>query len=246
MDYRTLIIEEFHRRKKRNPRYSLRQLAHDLEINVTTLSLTINNKRSLSRPSLRRLLEKLQIPESEAEDILRHPKIPDQQVTPLSLEVFGQISLWYHSAILALSHMKKNKASADWISNRLGIPIEAAEEALGLLVMHGLITILNGRMKPNFVYASTPTDVSSEEIRNYHQSNLQRAGNSLEKDPLHLRDMTAITFPVAVGDIPSIKESIKKFRRQMTKKFSSASGQQVYTLALQLFPITDQAPTEMR
>ena len=52
---RTILMEEFSRRRRKNPRYSLRAFASSLEIEHSTLSQLLRGKRAITWKSIRRI-----------------------------------------------------------------------------------------------------------------------------------------------------------------------------------------------
>jgi transcriptional regulator with XRE-family HTH domain len=56
---RTIVTNEFGRRRAVNPRYSLRALARSLEIEHSTLSQLLRGKRTLTWKSIRRIAAQL-------------------------------------------------------------------------------------------------------------------------------------------------------------------------------------------
>lgn len=61
MDVNTLIKNEFEAKKSKNKNYSLRALARDLDVSVSTLSESLNGKHKLSYKTLQHILSKLEV-----------------------------------------------------------------------------------------------------------------------------------------------------------------------------------------
>lgn len=61
VDFRTLLEEEFERRRTSNRRYSLRAFARALRIDHSTLSQILRGRRSLTPSSMRHLAARLRI-----------------------------------------------------------------------------------------------------------------------------------------------------------------------------------------
>ncbi|MBO9666790.1 MAG: DUF4423 domain-containing protein [Bdellovibrio sp.] len=66
-NYREFILRELERRQKRNPSYSLRAFARDLEMPSSRLSEILNRKMGLSEARAMALAEKLNLEASEKE-----------------------------------------------------------------------------------------------------------------------------------------------------------------------------------
>jgi len=85
---------------------------------------------------------------------------------------------------------------------------------------------------------SISSEVSSTAIQSYHLQNLDKAKASLEKDVPELRDFSSVTMGVDNARLAEAKKEIKAFRRKMAKLLSQTKNNQVYTLAIQLFPVS--------
>jgi len=240
MDLAQILHDELEKRKKRKSRYSLRIFARDLEVNRTTLSFVINKKRNLSKALTQKVIEKLRLSPVVAEELLQSPKNKGPEYKVIELETFELISSWYHQAIICLASLKTNRADPDWIATRLNIPVDKAAAALDRLVTLGLIQIKGTKLILTEIDISTPTDIPSSVLRNYHKENLALISNSLDNDSLDRRDMTSITFPLNAKDLPKMKEKIKRFQRNLCKTFEHKNGNEVYTLATHLFPLTQR------
>ena len=78
-------------------------------------------------------------------------------------------------------------------------------------------------------------------MRNLQHDHLRLAGLSLERDALHLRDMTSMTMVTSPERIARAKEMIRDFRRKLTRFLEAEGGEEVYVFASQLFPVTPGA-----
>ncbi|MCB0418879.1 MAG: helix-turn-helix transcriptional regulator [Bdellovibrionaceae bacterium] len=63
--YRMVLMQELGRRKERNPHYSLRALARDLELSAASLSRIMSGKTALSISSVRRIVLGLELSPEE-------------------------------------------------------------------------------------------------------------------------------------------------------------------------------------
>jgi transcriptional regulator with XRE-family HTH domain len=123
-NYQAIYIEclnsAWAKRQQRNPAYSLRAFARDLEISPTGISLILNKKRPLTLERAINWAEKLQMNEDEkavfleavscdsVERLNPNNRKSEQllekiQYYELQLDQFAVVSDWYHLAILNLS-----------------------------------------------------------------------------------------------------------------------------------------------
>jgi hypothetical protein len=61
MDYREILSESYHQRRRQNPRYSLRAFARDISLSPSRLSEIIGGKGELSREKGTLIAKRLQL-----------------------------------------------------------------------------------------------------------------------------------------------------------------------------------------
>lgn len=245
--HQTILNTHLSDRKRRNSQFSLRSFAKLLEISPGQLSSLMNGKKNLTTKQAVKIIEKLNLGEDESLDLIRglHPKLKDLKTDGpgehiLSEDQFKLISSWHHFAILSLGHVRDNQASALWISNRLGIDPTSAQLAFERLQRLGMIAIKGDRFRQSTTPLNTPHEVPSRVIRDYHHQNLRLAAEKLESVPVEAREFTAITMAVDPRKMNRAKKMIAEFKRRLCKELETREATEVYTLALQLFPLTVQ------
>ncbi len=238
-----ILQSEFERRKQKNQMYSMRAFSRDLGISSTSLCDAIASKRKLSRENLSKVSQKLCLSPSQMR-LLRseigqeNSDFFNDERLLLEDDTFRLISEWYYIAILNLAKLTDNKADCDWIAERLNISRTNAAAALQRLERLGLLEIKSGKMKRTSRPITTSVDVPSSAIKHYHLDNLELAKKSLENDPVDIRDFSSITMPVDLEKLPQAKKMIMKLKRKISSAISSAKSKEVYTLSVQLFPVS--------
>lgn len=71
-NYRELLSKELASRKRRNPRYSQRAFARDLEVSQPFLSEVIAGKKSFSKKQIKKFLENIKLSELEKQEFITH------------------------------------------------------------------------------------------------------------------------------------------------------------------------------
>jgi len=208
-------------------------------------------KRPLSKKAALKMFRRRALSPQECRELLYSiyeecPSAKNNRTKPgafsfaqLELDKFHVISNWYHFAILSLASLKKNRFEPRWISNQLGISVQEADDALSRLLRLGLIK-KRGR---GFFQTSQPlwvaTDQSSRAIRKYHGENLERAKAALDDERAKLELFSSVTMVVDEKKLEGARAKIKKFRDGLTKYLASGNeGERVFTLSIQLFPIS--------
>lgn len=243
--YRERLFNELAMRQKRNPAYSLRSFARDLDMSPTSLSQLFSKKRNLSFANLEKAYLRLGFSTSEIVAASREIKAPfksasDEYFCALSDDVFRYMSDWYYFAILSIAVSGRAKADPIWIAKKFNITKIQAQTAIDRLKRLKLLTVRGGLLHPTKTRLRVPSNVPSVAARHLQHDHLHLAQISLETHPLDIRDMTSMTMLVTEDRIEQAKERIKKFRRKLSGYLEAGTGKKrVYVLAVQLFPVSE-------
>ncbi|UYL08570.1 DUF4423 domain-containing protein [Bdellovibrio sp. SKB1291214] len=237
-----LLMQELAKRQTRNPSYSLRAFARDLDIGSTTLSDVLGDRRSLSKTNLEKVMERLLVSPLEKELLWSEykqgsTKVEIDERLLLQEDTFRLISDWYYLAIMNLAKLPENRANPQWIAKRLGIKEEKAEEALERLLRLELLKKNRNRL----VRTAKPMvmqDVPSAAIRKHHNQNLHLAEQSLHRDPVDKRVFNSMTIAVNPEKLGAVKDVLLKTRKKIEDLLEDGPLSEVYTFSFQLFPLT--------
>lgn len=260
--------------QERNPSFSLRSWAKQLQMNhVAMLSMVLNRKRKLL-PSLSSKISAQfrtsgRFSETEAryfdmlvlfnnastvdeknfyEGILSGLK-PDQTFSTLELDKLNAIADWYHSAILEMTTLKNFNSDPQWISLKLGGSVnkDQARAAIERLLRLGLLEkTAAGKLKKTKVFLATPTDIPNQSLKKYHSEVISKAITALEKQSVEKRDITSMTFSMNGDKMPEAKKMIRDFRRKLTKFLATQEGESVYQFNIQLFDLLEDQKGERK
>jgi len=237
-----LLLQELSQRQLRNPSYSLRALARDTGISLTALSDVLAGKRDLSPKNLEKLTTALALSPQQKEDLehnrKKSKKNGQNELTLIAEDEFRLISDWYYLAVLNLAKLKDNRSDPNWITDRLGIEPEQAQEATARLLRLGLIKITGKKMTRTAKPLTTTAGIPSAAIRKYHQQNLHLAEKCLQSVPIELRSFSAVTMLANPEKLPKVKKILFKTRNKIADLLEEGPATEVYTLAFQLFPVT--------
>ena len=242
--YQKLIVDKLAERKQKNPLFSLRALAKAVNISPGQLSSLIHGRRNLTPNLASKLIQKLELSEEDAEiflrDLLPNPvrRFQHPDLHQLTQDEFSLISDWHNYAILSLGKLKDNQANGKWISHKLGVDPIVAQESLQRLERLGLIKIHEGKFTQISKPLNTVTDIPSTAIRSYHRQNLHLAEEKLELIPVEERMFSSITNATSIEKIEKAKKMIDDFKQKLSKELECANPTHVYTLAIQLFPVS--------
>jgi DNA-binding MarR family transcriptional regulator len=232
-------------RCRRNPQYSLRAFAKSLDIDSSTLSALIRRKRPLTAKTAQRLIGNLGITDpSHAQSLLlgvlgeKDEQAPEYQ--QLEIETAEVISSWEHFAIRSLLQLDGYRPNTKQIARRLNIPHGIALEALnrmarlGLVVQQGEIWLDTGKN------LATPGSIPNLALRGALRQYIVKAIDSLEKDPVDVRDMSGTTMAISAKKLPEARKLIQDFRRRLCAFLEDGHKDAVYRLNVQLFPLSQE------
>lgn len=259
--YRRMLVEEFESRQKRNPSYSLRAYARDLDLQPSNISEILRGISGLSAQSGAEIAKRLQLSEEEthwfvrsieahhARDLRRRQSAQEELksissrngLDELSLERFKIIKDWYHFALLELTDIEGFSSDPAWISKRLRISEKETRDAIDRLIEFGLLerTEDGGLKQTRNTWVSG--GVPSREIRKHHAQILQKAEGALSTVDINSRDFSAMTMAIPQSKLPEASKLIQEFRRQFVRMLETSTDpkDRVFILGVQFFPVDD-------
>ena len=120
MRLRTVLAEEFARRRAANRRYSLRSFARDLSIDHSTLSQILRGKRRLTGRTVRAFGRRLRLAASEIAELC---------------------ALENESAVLSALDRPNFQADSRWVASMVGIPLDEVNVTLQRLLRKRILTM---------------------------------------------------------------------------------------------------------
>lgn len=262
INYRNFLLWELKSRQEKNPLYSMRAFARDLNVRSSRLSEILNGKVGLSEKQAFKLVEKLHL-EGEDKKIFIDlvlsvsgrntlgKKIATERLNQrfnssrqIKVDEFSMIADWYHVAILELMSTDNFDSSADFISKRLGISKATAEEAMERLLRLGLLEQTPEGLKLSEKNRSTENDIPSQAVRDFNRQILQKATDAIETQSVDERDFASIIFPIPKAKIGDFKKLLHKLQNEFLADLDREAIQSkdsLYCLSTQLFELTEKA-----
>jgi len=247
-ELRLILQNDLCQRIKRNPRYSLRAFAKTLDVSHTVLSLVLSRKRHVSKKAALKIAKSTTLSNSDCEKFVNwslgkknnsKPVDSTKEYHRISLDIYEAIADWHHYAILSLLDIPKTNLQPRWISKKLGISIIEAKGAIERLKRLGLIELRNNKWKQSTPSIIVENTHSTTATLAFHRDLLLKAIQSLEQDPMPTRDFSSTTFAMDPNSVEYGLKKIRSFRRALTKDLETRGRpSEVYTIAVQLFPLT--------
>jgi uncharacterized protein (TIGR02147 family) len=258
-DFRKFLSEELMKRRSRNPLYSLRSFARDLDMASSRLSDVLRGRYGVSEKAAEEIATRLQWTGARRISFLEAVKldlltkvlkkrsastggfqIDSPHFEVLSLERFAAVSQWQHFAILELTYLQDFKSDAAWIAEKIGISVESAQIAVERLKRLGFLKVSkSGKLKAETDFTDTPTDIPSEAIRSYQRDLLLKAVDALESQKVEEREIRSMMLSFDSRRLSDAKKMIRDFQRRFDAKFGrSKKKDSVYFLGTQLIGMT--------
>lgn len=232
-------------RRQRNPRYSLRALARDLNMNPGRLSEILALKYAPGHEVSEKMAAALKLAhpdDTHVWDLIEeHNKLFRETcgakvLTDTAQEIIVDFD---HYSLMNFMGTEDYSADNDKTAQRLGITKQKVLEMLDRLSLFGLIKMTSaGHYQVTNNRLTTTNDIPSDCLKEAHRRLIHHAAESLTQDPIDLRDISSITFALDPSCLPEAKEMIRDFRRRMAALFESGKKKEVYNLNIQLVPVT--------
>lgn len=236
-------------KQRENPQYSLRAFSRDLNINSSTLSQIINNKRSIPKNKLDDVIFKLGLTPKEKtlfkESFYRKKgSIDNISITELDRRFmldesyYHVIAEWEHFALLELFNLKGFHVSSKSIASKLKISLTRVEVVLNNLISCGLILEEDEKFKRAHPDIKTTEDISSNALKASHKETLNIGLKKLEEVDISNRDFSSSTIAINSKKLDEAKTIIREFRLKMKALFEKDEKDEVYQLAVQFYPLS--------
>lgn len=237
------LNQEFARRAERNPRYSLRAFARDMDMSVGAASEILNGIRPVSNRLARAVVPFLAL-EKKTQEHLLSLLDADERSAPAVYELIETsneqcakvIAEGLHFAILSLTETQDFKNDPAWIAARLDSSEEQVTAALHRLKSLGYLVERDGRMTTSSPCFTSTSRVPSSALKAAQYENLDRARRAIESEPIERYDTTAITMAIDPDKIPLAIELIAEFRDNLSRFLESGQRREVFKFSMQLIP----------
>lgn len=249
-------MAEFHRRQSKNPSFSLRAFARQLDVDASELSKLLRSQRVAGTRLVSRLGKRLGWSDAEIDTVrsyqsrvaptagetLREPGF--SVAKKLDEELFAALSSWHYFAILSLLKTDDFRPRADWIAKRLGLGRGEVAIAVKRMKRLGLIEIspagewIDGT-KGTTTSLGDPLK-TTDARRQLQRSYVEKSREALDKVIIEKRSHSTMTMAVDSRQLNAAREVITIFRRDLSRLLSGGKRKDaVYCLNIGLFPLTD-------
>lgn len=244
--FRHRLQGELAARCARNPHYSLRAFALDLEVDHSSLSQLLRGRRVLTERTIRQLAERLGLGAAEVDGYVAHERRwgdsgqARRELRRLSRDVAELISDWYHFALLELVHLADFRPDSGWIARVLGLTVDEVNVAVARLCRLGLLELDGERWLDRSGATLATLEGFTESALERFTAQLRALRlRALSSVPAELREHASATFALDTRRLPELLELLARFRRELDELVEQdRTYDQVYRLEIDLFPLT--------
>jgi uncharacterized protein (TIGR02147 family) len=253
--YQKKLEDEFCRRKRSNPNYSLRAYSRFLGLAPAVVSSIFKGKRKPPKKVFKKLAEKLCLNpvenrlferslagnDSLLKSLAEEQKPSDTEYTFINEQNhFTILAEWEHYAFLSLMDTADFKCDLQWIAKRMSISEMRVTNVLERLIKASLLErTKNGHLKKTFKKLATPMDSVSRALRESHKEGFDLAKEKLESISPDSRYFGSSTVAVDLNKIEEAKSLIREFRRKLSSFLESGNSTEVFQISIQMFPLTE-------
>lgn len=261
MKYSDLLRSYYVKKRKEGKHFSMRAMAKKLGISSSHLSYILQGQRHLPLRLLEPLSKLLDIDSVDRDRILREVLLksgaeverakdllslkqspPVKQLKWDTIAKTDFIADWADIAIFLCAGLSDYDGSPEFVANRLFLELGQVNKKMKALVESGFLQIVDGKMIRGKKTLQMKSGKDFSLIRKYHKAHLDNASWSLEHntedDDLANRLITGLSFTVSKKMIPRLKQKIQNFILEMAEESIDETPDEVYQLAVQLFPLS--------
>lgn len=256
-DYLRILQNEFQQRKQKNKKYSLRAFAKFLGVSHALLSLVLLKKKGLSPKMADKISAKLALSHLErnifissvekcfsrstnkknkARQVLTQLH-KQKQFKSLTQENVSQIDHWAYVAVFEAIYSKKAQTSKD-LCFFLDQKPSLIEKVTIYLLEISAISEDSGTFSALSSSLQTTNDIPAKALVNYHISMAQKAIDSIQQQPVHMREFQNAILTVNHDSIAEAKKMIRNFIHEFNTRFYvDNDASQLYSLFVSFFNI---------
>jgi uncharacterized protein (TIGR02147 family) len=260
-DYREVLKDALLKRQQRNPHYSLRAFARDLNCTYSSVAEVLAKRKGLSTTRAKKIVERLDFSAAEQELFLLsvqklHARSPHERKsasrelrqkikstsTMLSDDHFRLVADWSNYALLEfLAWPEHQSLDRGEIAERMNLPKSLVNDHIDRLLRLNLLQQekVNGvtKLLPSESESWAVENVSSAARREHHRQLLEKAKESLDLQAATTREFQSIVFSGSMSELAEFKTTLREFVEAWMESREGKVGPDVFSLGLQLFPL---------
>jgi uncharacterized protein (TIGR02147 family) len=259
-DYQQFLRDYYEEQKRETFYFSYRYMGGKMGLDAGFLVKVLQGKMHLSLKSVSTISKflKFDVKESEYfETLVRYGRavsekeiksyfekllaLKDIGADPILGNQYEFYQKWYYSALRELLGFYDFKGDYSALAAKLSPPISVKEVKKAVLLLDQLKLIYkdeSGRYRQTNSFITTSDKWKSAAIHSFQKETIRLAGESLDRHPKDIRDISTITVAVSHKDFEEIRRRISDFRRSLLQMTNENEADCVYQINLQAIPLT--------
>lgn len=244
------LKEDFAAKQRKSPRYSLRAYARDMSVHPSTLSLVLKGKRALPLKDSTVIAQKMNMGPKERtyffESLYKtRARLDEIKISAsderlmLDESYFNVIAEWEHYAVLTLFDLTNFAPSLKEICRQLDLTETRAEVVVHNLISCGLLKETEKGLEKAQCNVRTTEDVMSTALQKSHIEAMTMGIDKIKNVDVDMRDFSSVTFAMDPAKMPEAKAILREFRQKMTALMESGEKTEVFQMAIQMYPLTE-------
>lgn len=262
-DFRVFLKDVYDYRKTLHKKYSYRSLAQELGFEASNfLHLIITGKRNLSLDAIHKIKNHFNwtaqhkkyfhflVLCNQSNEVTEKQKyktelekILGKNRQMLSEDQYAYFSMWYLPVLKELVALKGFVSNLNWISKKLKprVPEDSLRKGLAILERLNMIRQIKNKWQQTSEHLTTPIEITSDLIHNYHKQMLELSHNALNL-PAQVRDVSAMTMSLSKKQFEWLKQRVVDFRDEIQQELQGMKDDPtlVAQLNIQIFPVTEE------
>lgn len=163
-------------------------------------------------------------------------------VKQLEKDQYDYFSHWYMPVVRELITAKSYSGDPAWIALRIVPEVSIAKVAKAITLLESLKLIRRDEHDQYFqtdTSISTPSQVLSIAVTNYHRDVITLARESIERFSAEQRDIRSVTLGITKEGVAEVKKRIEGFWKELLAYANTQTDpQQVVQVNMQVFPLS--------
>ncbi len=251
----------FKQRVNKNPSYSLRAFARDLQISPARLSQILNQTGNLGPIISKKICKHLDLNEDDTkyfyniasnkqtkfleEDRKTYIEAESKWKSAIQVDLkdFATINKWYYLAIWNYLLLNKNN-SLEGIQNAFPqVESSLIQECLSLLLKYFYITKENDLYIPTKEKMAVFSKASSKEIRDFHRQMITMATEAIEEQNINERFLYNMMIPMSQEKYPQFIKKLSDYLKIISQELdlnpaNDPDLKNIYAVNFQIFKLS--------
>ncbi len=251
--FRRYLQDELVKRAKKNPSFSIRAFARQLQVEPSALAQILGEKRKLTDRMCERLAARLGLSPRKVQTLMKRELVGAEDsfrgFKRIQEDAFRVIADWYYYAILELTRTVDFQGNINWIAQTLGLSTAEAHTAVERLKRLGYLKINEQGAWVDAMGSAQNlgNEYSAPAFREHQKQLLKKAIEAIDQVDYAERVQSSMVLSGSRERVAEAKQRILNFIEELDEFMKSGSSrEEVYTISVSLFPISKNKTSKKR